>query len=123
MPGVDVVFLFNGRMAARDKDRLASATPGFFNCTLENRGANYSDTFQHRGVDVHFWRLLEAFFDDPHTRVAECPCNNLGASIVALKPRLRDKYPDSILHPLVKVYLNLDRQLDHRVKLVPPGLR
>ena len=64
---------------------------------------NYLNNFLQRGLDDHFWRLPEAGVNDPHTRVAECPCNIPGASIVAIQPRLRDKYPDSTLHPLVKV--------------------
>ena len=66
-------------------------------------GPNYLDIFLQRGLDDHFWRLPEAGVNDLHTRVAECPGNKLGASIVAIQPRLCDKYPDSTLHPLVKV--------------------
>lgn len=69
----------------------------------ENRKANYLNIFLHRGVDDHFWRLPEASVDDLHTRVAKCSGNYLGASIVAIQPRLGDKYPDSTLHPLFKV--------------------
>ena len=82
----------------------------------ENRKANYLNIFLHRGVDDHFWRLPKASVNDLHSRVAERPCNNLGASIVAIKPRLSDKYPDSTLHPLPKVYRSLQRPLGNLVK-------
>src|SRR5208282_4032391 len=60
----------------------------------ENRESDDLHVFLERGADDHLRRLAQAGVDDLHAGIAERARDHLGAAVVAVKARLRDKDAD-----------------------------
>src|ERR1700721_4454372 len=58
----------------------------------QNRESYNLNIFLKRGIDDHLRSLSQAGINNFHARIAESPCNHLGAPVMPVKPRLRHQH-------------------------------
>ncbi len=83
-----ILLLFEQIHDARD-DRIV--------CTRKNRQPDDVNVFLHGGAYDHLRSLTQAGVDDFHASIAQSSRNDLGASVMPVKTRLRDQHTDFLL--------------------------